>query len=130
MFTTPNPNWRSASRRLWQNKMAVTLYPAADVLTAAEAVYSYIVNGSVSGKCVERWRPDGHGGHIEIMVFEKYLYRTGSRAALTVAIDDFTGRTRVHCVGSGGGNGVFFSFDWGAAASLEQAPARALEKYL
>jgi len=33
---------------------------------------------------------------------------------LTVVIDDLTGRTRVHSVSGGGGEGLF-RFDWGAS---------------
>ena len=40
--------------------------------------------------------------------------RSSNRASLTVTIDNFDGKTKVHAVASGGSEGVFFRFDWGA----------------
>lgn len=47
-----------------------------------------------------------------VAVYEKHYYRAGNRLTLTVVLDDFTGRTRVHCISGGGGEGLF-RFDWG-----------------
>ena len=58
------------------------------------------------------------GGRCIVLVFEKHYYRAGNRLTLTVTLDDFTGRTRVHCASGGGGEGLF-RFDWGAAESFE-----------
>ena len=46
----------------------------------------------------------------------------------TVTLDDFTGRTRVHCASGGGGEGLF-RFDWGAAESFEGVVHDALGPY-
>ena len=52
----------------------------------------------------------------------------GNRLTLTVVLDDFTGRTRVHCISGGGGEGLF-RFDWGAAESFEGVVHDALSHY-
>ena len=63
-----------------------------------------------------------------VLVFEKHYYRAGNRLTLTVTLDDFTGRTRVHCASGGGGEGLF-RFDWGAAESFEGVVHDALSGY-
>ena len=47
---------------------------------------------------------------------------------LTVTLDDFTGRTRVHAISGGGGEGLF-RFDWGAAETFEGVVQDALSGY-
>ena len=61
---------------------------------------------------------------------EMHNWRASNRVTLTVTVDDFTGRTRVHTVGSGGGEGAFFRFDWGASASFAGLPQKALADFL
>ncbi len=68
------------------------------------------------------------GGRCIVLVFEKHYYRAGNRLTLTVTLDDFTGRTRVHCASGGGGEGLF-RFDWGAAESFEGVVHDALSGY-
>ena len=55
-----------------------------------------------------------------VAVYEKHYYRAGNRLTLTVVLDDFTGRTRVHCIGGGGGEGLF-RFDWGARSPSRES---------
>ncbi len=96
---------------------------------ASHDVYDAVVNGSISGECIEQYNL-GSGEHrCIVMVFEKYFWRNSSRASLTVTFDTLSGRTRMTAVGSGGGNGTFFSFDWGSSSSLENTAFRAVEKY-
>jgi hypothetical protein len=64
------------------------------------------------------------------MVFEKYFYRVSNRLTMTVIIDNFEGRTRVHCVSGGGSQGVFFRFDWGSSDSFARSAYRALQNYI
>ena len=68
------------------------------------------------------------GGTCVVAVYEKHYYRAGNRLTLTVVLDDFTGRTRVHCISGGGGEGLF-RFDWGAAESFEGVVHDALSHY-
>ena len=68
------------------------------------------------------------GGRCVVLVFEKHYYRAGNRLTLTVTLDDFTGKTRVHCASGGGGEGLF-RFDWGASESFEGVVHGALSGY-
>ena len=45
-----------------------------------------------------------------------------------MTLDDFTGRTRVHAISGGGGEGLF-RFDWGAAETFEGVVQDALSGY-
>lgn len=101
-------------------------------LTAAEAVRRVsdaIVRGSITGELLDSHTVTAPGGgSCTVSVFEKHYYRAGNRLTLTVTVDDFTGRTRVHLVGGGGGEGLF-RFDWGASQSFEQTAYDALRPY-
>ena len=65
-----------------------------------------------------------HQGQISeevvFLVIEKYFIRNSSRASLSIVMyqeDDF--ETILEAVGSGGGTGWLFKFDWGAKESFE-----------
>jgi len=98
-------------------------------LQAAQIVETEIVNGAFSAELVDKYYTYGNSGECYVLVFEKYFMRTSSRASLTVFITNISGVTRVHAVGSGGGQGTFLSFDWGAASSFAGNVAAALEQY-
>lgn len=110
----------------------VQVYLSCDVESAAHCVYEEIVSGSISGECIANYTLDGKGSKCTVMVFEKHFYRSGNRASLTVTVDSIAGngRTRMTAVGSGGGQGIFFSFDWGAAGSFEESARRAVAPYI
>lgn len=61
------------------------------------------------------------------MVVEKFFFRNSSRASLSIVIkeDDFD--TTIEAVGSGGGQGILFKFDWGAKDSFERAIVKILD---
>lgn len=80
-----------------------------------EEIDSYVVTHPSGGRCM-------------VLVFEKHYYRAGNRLTLTVTLDDFTGKTRVHCASGGGGEGLF-RFDWGASESFEGVVHEALYDY-
>ena len=56
-----------------------------------------------------------------LMIVEKFFFRNSSRASLTIVIakDDFD-QVVMETVGSGGGQGWLFKFDWGAKESFEK----------
>ena len=83
-----------------------------------EAIHEAVTD-SVTGELVDHYElTHPGGGTCVVAVYEKHYYRAGNRLTLTVVLDDFTGRTRVHCISGGGGEGLF-RFDWGAAESFE-----------
>jgi hypothetical protein len=63
-------------------------------------------------------------------VIEKYFIRNSSRASLSIVMyqeDDF--ETILEAVGSGGGTGWLFKFDWGAKESFEHKIISILEDH-
>ena len=110
--------------------MENTCYVTCSIGQCAELIHSAIVDGSVTGELLDRHEvqsPDGL--KCLVMVYEKHYWRAGNRLTLTVTIDNMSGRTRVHTVGGGGGEGLF-RFDWGASQSFEGVVQDALAPYL
>ena len=110
--------------------MENTCYVTCSIGQCAELIHSAIVDGSVTGELLDRYEvrsPDGL--KCLVMVYEKHYWRAGNRLTLTVTIDNMSGRTRVHAVGGGGGEGLF-RFDWGASQSFEGVVQDALAPYL
>lgn len=75
-----------------------------------------------------------HQGQISeevvFLVIEKYFIRNSSRASLSIVMyqeDDF--ETTIEAVGSGGGTGWLFKFDWGAKESFESRIIKILEQH-
>ncbi len=109
--------------------MADTFYVSLSVPQAAQILDDAVVRGSVTGEILDAYGAGAPGGGGFITrVYEKHYIRAGNRLTLTVVLDDFTGRTRVHCVGGGGGQGLI-NFDWGAASSFSNVAANALAAY-
>ncbi|SIT89127.1 DUF6054 family protein [Edaphobacillus lindanitolerans] len=99
-------------------------YVTVDPSRAADLVMDEI-SRSVSGRLVDHYtRNCGHRTSV-VLVMEKYFMRTGNRATLTLVADNFEGKTKVHLTGSGGGEGAFLRFDWGAGASFSETGERA-----
>ena len=97
---------------------------------AMESIETYVVEGSVSGTLVDRYARQVEEHEIHVLILEKYYMRSNNRASLTVTIDNFGGDTKVHAVASGGSEGVFFRFDWGAGNSFANSVEAALEPYI
>ena len=56
------------------------------------------------------------------IVVEKFFFRNSSRASLSIVISRIDDSScKVEAIGSGGGQGMIFKFDWGAKESFEQA---------
>ncbi len=100
------------------------------VTEAADRIVDQIVNNTASGELVDQHSLNQPNGNCRILVFERYYWRASNRVTLTVTVDDFTGRTRVHTVGSGGGEAAFFRFDWGASSSFAGLPQKALADFI
>ena len=61
------------------------------------------------------------------LVVEKFFFRNSSRASLSIVIKGDDYGTTIEAVGSGGGQGLFFKFDWGAKESFERAIPKILD---
>ncbi len=110
-----------------QNTIYVTLDPAS----TANTISRHIIEGSISGELIDDHTVNYADDKLcRVMVFEKYYYRVSNRLILTVTIDNADGRTRVHFISGGGGNGTFFRFDWGSSDSFSNCVYEALRKYI
>lgn len=99
--------------------MSQTVFLSMGMDEAVQRIDQAIVQGSITGTQIDSYSVDVRGaGRYVVLVYEKHYYRAGNRLTLTVTLDNFEGRTRLHCAGSGGGEGLF-RFDWGASNSFE-----------
>jgi len=109
--------------------MEDTFFVSLDVQGAISVIDNAVVNGSITGEQIDYYSMvSPQGGECVVLVYEKHYYRAGNRLTLTVVIDDFTGRTRVHSASGGGGDGLF-RFDWGASKSFSGIVGNALASY-
>ena len=109
--------------------MGDTFFVSLGIQQTAQMIDDAVLRGSISGELIDAYgaAAPGGGGYM-LRVYEKHFFRAGNRLTLTVVLDDFSGSTRVHCVGGGGGEGLF-AFDWGAADSFSGTVAKALAPY-
>ena len=103
-------------------------FVSLDLRSCGEKVHAAVTD-SITGELIDHYvvsHPEG--GRCVVAVYEKHYYRAGNRLTLTVILDNFTGKTRVHCISGGGGEGLF-RFDWGASQSFEDVVHEALSSY-
>ncbi len=97
---------------------------------AIDLIDKEIINGSITGEKIDEYVSDmGNGTKLTVSVYEKHYYRASNRLTLTVVADNLRGRTHIHVVGGGGGQGLL-RFDWGASGSFEDTVMDALYKYV
>lgn len=106
-----------------------TFYVSIDVESASNIINREVVDGSVTGELIDFYKVNEEKGSLVVLVFEKHYWRAGNRLTLTITIDDLCGKTRVHYVSGGGGEGLS-RFDWGASKSFESAARDALIHYI
>ncbi len=99
--------------------MKVKIY--AELNRVAEVITGYYMKESI----IEKSQPTSDTLFI---VVEKYFFRNSSRASLSVVLVDKGVYTEATVVGSGGGQGLFFKFDWGASDSFMKDIYLALNK--
>ncbi|WP_186577199.1 DUF6054 family protein [Aquibacillus kalidii] len=66
---------------------------------------------------------------ISIIVLEKFFFRNGSSASLTITIDNFGGETVMKCVSTGNGEGIL-DIGWGAGTSFIKSASQALDEHI
>ncbi len=97
---------------------------------AIDLIDKAVINGSITGQKIDEYVSDmGNGTKLTVSVYEKHYYRAGNRLTLTVVADNLRGRTHIHVVSGGGGQGLL-RFDWGASGSFEDVVMDALYKYV
>lgn len=94
------------------------------------STFDMVKQGQNAELLEEDFKNLGDGKQMGILVFEKFFFRTNSRASLVVIIDNINGYTNVNAVGSGGGNGMIFKFDWGVADDFASSVQDLLRNYL
>jgi len=65
---------------------------------------------------------------VHLLVFEKYFMRVKNYVSLSLMILGVEGMTEVVAVGSGAGNDVIFSFDWGSEEDIVHSFSKIIEK--
>lgn len=105
-------------------------YVSVTPVQADKIISDYIVGGSITGVLLDSYKmSSGAGEEIIVSVYEKHYYRAGNRLTLTVTIDNLSGKTQVHTVGGGGGEGLF-RWDWGASEAFQNSAYTALRNYI
>lgn len=75
----------------------------------------------------ESWR-SLDGASVVLLSFEKYFFRNGSYASLTVMLTETADTQTADIIGSGGGEGLF-NISWGANADFADMAADLLQRY-
>lgn len=89
------------------------------------------ISRKLSDEEVDRTSFDlGSRKSIEIVVYERYFFRSNNRGGLIVTADNIEGYTRVKLVSTGTSEGVFFNFDWGAGDKYINIIKDILEDYI
>ncbi len=100
------------------------------VASVAHIIEDGIYKSGISCELVDRAdRAFSDGTRATMLVFEKYYWRAGNRASLSVMITGKNNTVNVDAVGSGGGTGIFFSFSWGAEDSFTAKLEKILTEY-
>lgn len=110
------------------NRLTVNLSPRQ----AADIVTDYVLREGMSTQLVDHCSDSSpqDGREVILLIFDKYYMRNGSRASLSVMIENIGGQTTVFSAGSGGSQGAVFNFDWGAAEKFASLPEQALRAYI
>ncbi len=116
--------------RVEQPETYRTFFVSLPLMEAAELIRKRVEEGSCTGELLDDYAVSGEAGVVRILTFEKWFYRVGNRLVLTVTLDDLAGRTRIHVVAGGGGQSVWWKFDWFAGDSFADEPYHAMEEFL
>lgn len=66
--------------------------------------------------------------NVHVLTFEKYYFRNGSYASLTVVLTENGDEKTADIIGSGGGEGLF-NISWGANSSFAREAENVLNSY-
>ena len=106
------------------------LYVSISPQEVANLISRTITNKSVTGELIDEYTTvTNDGAKVIVQVYEKHYYRAGNRLTLTVVIDNVSGKTHIHAIGGGGGQGLF-RFDYGASGSFEDSIYDAVYQYI
>lgn len=102
----------------------ITMQRTDGDLAAAVEKLSYDLKPDVENIRVKAYGKAGN----QVILFsgERYFFRNGSYASLTVMLTEFDGMQTADIIGSGGGEGLF-NFSWGANADFAESAERILK---
>jgi hypothetical protein len=95
----------------------------------ARVLTEEIQNSAYSCELIDSVCREFGGTSVHLLVFDKYYMRNESRASLTVSVIGNGGAVYVDAVGSGGIQGVFFNFSWGAEENFVNVVGEILGRY-
>lgn len=108
----------------------VNLYVSISPKEAAKLINDTITNNSVTGELIDEYVNDiSNDTNVIVQVYEKHYYRAENRLTLTVVIDNVSGKTHIHAISGGGGQGLF-KFDGGSSESFEDCIYDAIYQYI
>jgi hypothetical protein len=87
-----------------------------------------VISSSASGRYLDNYTINTPNGKCVVLVYEKYFYRVNNYLTLTIVLDDFINKTRLHIVGGGGGSGLL-NIDLGAAESFASEVIDVMKQY-
>ena len=109
----------------------VNLYVSISPKETAKLINDTITNNSVTGELIDEYVNDiSNDTNVIVQVYEKHYYRAGNRLTLTVVIDNVSGKTHIHAISGGGGQGLFRLLDRGSSESFEDSIYDAIYQYI
>jgi hypothetical protein len=106
------------------------LYVSISPQEVATLINKTIINYSITGELIDEYvTATDNGATVIVQVYEKHYARVENRLTLTVVIDNMSGKTHIHAIGGGGGQGLF-RFDYGASSSFEDSIYDAIYQYI
>ena len=99
---------------------------AADI---AMLLADHVQRSAMSCELIDSVRHEFQGTSCHLLVFDKYYMRNSSRASLTISVIGNGGVVYVDAVGSGGSQGAFLNFSWGAEENFVNVVSEILGSY-
>lgn len=97
-------------------KYEKTVY--GDFKTIVENLDDEIINSGVSMQLVDTSHFETGDTKVSVHIYDKFFMRNSSRASLSVTVVGSDDIIFVSAIGSGGGQGAFFNFSWGAEEDI------------
>ncbi|PKK99672.1 MAG: hypothetical protein CVV57_01060 [Tenericutes bacterium HGW-Tenericutes-2] len=95
--------------------MAMTTFKGqGDITEIVKYLKSGIESSGMTNELVHSITRGTEDYKVYLLIFEKWYYRTSSRASLTVMLTQNEDQITVDAISAGGGQGLVFRFSWGA----------------
>ena len=98
--------------------------------SAIKLIKEKIEGRFITCKMVDKYKQSINEKVIYVIILEKYFIRVGNRVTVTIVIDDFDDKTRIHLKAAGGSDSNIMRFDWGAANKFENEVYTIFEKHI